>query len=197
MGSISRWPLKQWRKRYDLRVFVETGTWRGDGLMAALGAEFLVAFSVELHPEQALSAEARVSQAYPDRSWNIIVADSQVALPELLCILNRRPIANGPVLWWLDAHLPERYQGTGEGARTPLEAELRAIVNSSRDHSRDVFVMDDMRLYRRDAWANGDFPGPLVGDIADLVKLLQPTHICQIKHWDEGYLVALPECRHT
>ena len=197
MGRLSRFPIAEWRKRYGLEVFVETGTWKGDGLLCALRAGFPVAFSIELHPEQAETARKRIRQHFPEdspRAWAVIEGDSGRMIPKLLPNLSQPLGAHHapPVLWWLDAHLPERYTGTGQGAQTPLEQELQAIVHSRRDHARDVFILDDMRLYQRGGWANGDFDGELAGNLADLDRLMNPTHRPGIVPNDEGYLVCIP-----
>ncbi len=197
MGRLSRFPIAEWRKRYGLEVFVETGTWKGDGLLCALRAGFPVAFSIELHPEQAETARQRIRQHFPEdspRAWAIIEGDSGRMIPKLLPNLSQPLGAHHapPVLWWLDAHLPERYTGTGQGEQTPLEQELQAIVRSPRDHTRDVFILDDMRLYQRGSWANGNFSGELAGDIATLQALLFHTHNVLVRSQDEGYLIASP-----
>ena len=65
-------------------------------------------------------------------------------------------------------------------------------MEAERDHSGDVFVLDDMRLYGRESWDNGNFDGDLVGDMADLTGVLKSTHRCEVFPQDEGYMVALP-----
>ena len=185
------------RRQYRLGHFVETGTWRGDGLLHAMGEGFKTFWSIEASPELALTAQQRVQEECPlvVCHWGIIVADS----PEGVSIVLERLYA--PTLWWLDAHLPERY--ATKGTRLPLQEELERITSHGRGHLGDVFLIDDWRLYERGNYGNGNFLQASLGD-PDAIRqlppgdpdpirrLLEPTHTLNLDLRDEGYMVALP-----
>ncbi len=191
MGQLTRHPFKKWQQDYGLEYFVETGTWHGDGLLAAArGAAFQLLFSIEVQPALAVKA-ARRMQAKLGVGWNgrweVLCNDSVDGIQEVL----RRISATGvPVLWWLDAHLPERYDA--QGTRLPLSRELGAIFKHLRPHTRDVFLIDDLRLYERGPFEQGDFPGGPPGEVAHEFMWLRLTHDLHRDYRDQGYLVALP-----
>ena len=116
-------------------------------------------------------------------------ADSAAGLAKLLPW-----IEEGPALFWLDAHLPQRYAGSPDVATFPLEAELRLICGQ-RDTSGDVFLMDDLRIYEDGPFRAGpytlDIPRP-AGGAGFVTELLGATHEVTKSYLDEGYIVALP-----
>lgn len=198
MGFLHRWPLGKIREQYGLVNFVETGTWKGDGILYAMKAPFESLWSVELQYKLREAACNRVYEVHPDdERWRIMLGDS-VNFVKVVT-----PFLEGPTLWWLDAHLPERYGEAGGATKLPLEAEITSIVGAERDHSKDVFILDDWRLYESGPYANGPFihqrnggpeakRGPL-GNPDHLLALLSLTHIVTKDYRDEGYLVATPK----
>lgn len=190
MGVLHAFPITSWRHDLGLMYFVETGTWRGDGLLHAAGACFQHMISIEANPTLAVQAGDRMTAEYPPTdgwrcSWEILLGDSAEALPQALA-----RISSGPALFWLDAHLPERYQA--EGTRLPLEAEVRAIVSHPRDHAGDVILMDDWRLYEAKAYQSGNFHTGPPGDPRPIKELLAPTHRLRVDLCQEGVLIAMP-----
>lgn len=193
MGMLSHHPVKHLAQRRGCVYFVETGTWKGDGLLHALKQRcFVRLYSIEANPELAIRAGERLNQEWPQQPgavpghWEIICGDSADALAELLPRLT-----SGPRLWWLDAHLPERY--AAEATRLPLEAELEAVV-AAGGHGQDVFLLDDWRLYERAPYASGPWPhGDPPGDARAVRALLAGTHTLRVDARAEGALVALPK----
>lgn len=192
MGRLERMPVSQLVGRYGMLQFVETGTWKGDGLLHALAhSELRRCFSVEANLALALEAERRVSSRYPANKfgpyrWSITVGDSSLVMGDIVAQLT-----DGPCLWWLDAHLPERYDGAA--TRLPLLQELR-IITAARDVARDVFLVDDVRLYQRGRYGSGPSPvgQPGAGHWNEVWDQLKATHQLQVDTRDEGYLVAVP-----
>lgn len=192
MGNLDRHPIEAWRRSYHLEAMVETGTWQGRGIITALDAGYPYVRSIEAHEAQARQAERNVRAARPKATgWAIRFGDSARALSSMLNGLPQNP--SSPVLFWLDAHLPERYGPEG-AARLPLLRELRTIVHHPRDHSHDVLVVDDWRLYEAHPYGSGQFPGgpPGAAEADTIYGLLATTHKVRVSLRDEGYLVALP-----
>ena len=120
-------------KKYPNPVFVETGTYQGDGVQMALDAGFKTIYSIELIPEY---------YAYPVERFkgvenvHLILGDSHLVLDELLSKINE------PITFWLDGHL-------GGGVcwlakyDSPLVQELEAI---GRHHIKThTILIDDLR----------------------------------------------------
>ncbi len=191
MGRLTRHPFKLWQHRYGLEYFVETGTYKGDGLLAARSANFRRLFSIEANPQLAVEAGERMvrkcSGTVWSGRWEILNNDSVDGVAE---VLSRIAPLHGTALWWLDAHLPERYGG--QGTQLPLSQELGAIFKHSRPHTRDVFLIDDLRLYERGPFKQGDFPGGPPGEVEHEFMWLRLTHDLHRDYRDQGYLVALP-----
>jgi hypothetical protein len=197
MGLLSTWPIYQIQSSYKLNNFVETGTWKGDGLLHAMRFPFKRLWSVELQPDLCRKARDRMVLERPcDERWSILRGDSRTYIEVIVGCLK------GPTLWWLDAHLPERYGDPGDAPKLPLEDEILSIVNSNYDHSGDVFIIDDWRLYSTEEFANGPFKytqpdgrvtlGP-IGTPDAFIDALGKTHLCEIQQRHEGYLVARPK----
>ena len=119
---------------YRTDILVETGTYYGDMVAAALGW-FDEIYSIEIFEELAV----RAAQRFRNEPVSIIHGDSSKALSALL------PTLNGRVLFWLDGHYSG--PGTGRGDRdTPVIGELEAIA-TLRAGAQDAILVDDMRLF--------------------------------------------------
>jgi hypothetical protein len=184
VGKLARHPIHVWVHQYRLRTFVETGTFKGEGLAYALEwGNFELFHSIEANPELAEAARRH----FAPKSSRVFVWTSE-SVPMVRMI--ERGAAR-PALWWLDAHLPELY-GTTTAEALPLLDEVRAIVAGGRHH-RDVILMDDLRLYARRAFASGNYSGEIqLGHLQQIRDLLLPTHELREDLNDEGYLLALP-----
>ena len=186
MGNLHRMPIAAWRTRYGLQAMGETGTWEGKGVTTALGAGYPLVVTTDAVPTRA----AMKLRSLEGVVWYLRC--SSEAMPAMLA-----DIGSFRALWWLDAHLPERYQAPDStlAPRTPLLAEVAAIVHSARSHARDIIVADDMRLYGREC-EDGPMPSGIKranrDDLDTILELLEPTHTVSFDPRDTGYLVALP-----
>jgi len=124
--------VKDYQRRFKLRVFVETGTFAGEMIDAVLG-RFDRIYSIELDDRWYANAVKR----FAGRSEvTLLHGDSATRLPEVLAELTE------PALFWLDAH----YSGplTARGPLdSPIVQELEAIAGHPvRGH---VILIDDIR----------------------------------------------------
>lgn len=125
--------LREYGKRYGLKVLVETGTNDG-GTPWTLKDDFEQLFTIELGERQWQAATERFA-AYP--KVTCLLGDSAVVLPELVQKLHE------PALFWLDGH----WSGgsTAHGPKdTPVIEELAAIFATKVPH---VILVDDARLF--------------------------------------------------
>lgn len=194
MGFLHAHDIAGLARKHDLDYFVETGTHEGDGLLHALRAmPWVWAYSVEANRLKAWRAQKRANARRPAQA-TVLPGDTRLALPLIL------PQLNGPTLWWLDAHLPELYEGE-DVERLPLIEELVAIATHPRDYSRDVFIIDDWRLYEP---VNTYDSGPLPADVEPARPLETGIIFRALAHHDvrvdtrhEGYLIATPKLSGT
>jgi hypothetical protein len=124
--------IKDYQRRFGLRVFVETGTFAGDTI-DAVADRFDRVYSIELDPEW----HRRAVERFRGRpAITLLQGDSGVRLQEVLDTLTE------PALFWLDAH----YSGplTARAALdSPIVNELETILSHPvRGH---VVLIDDMR----------------------------------------------------
>jgi hypothetical protein len=121
--------VREYGKKFGLRILIETGTYYGE-MVSAMKSRFDAVCSIEYSPELA----ARAAKEFAKYSHiKIIQGDSQTALPELLKSLEK------PSLFWLDAGY---YGWSGEqGDKKRLGVELDAILRHKINGH--VILMDD------------------------------------------------------
>ena len=135
--EIKQRVVLEYADRFNLRSFVETGTYRGK-MIFAVRNRFDRIFSIEL--DAGLAERARNIFTH-DKHVTIVEGDSGRALPEVLEKLD------APTLFWLDGHYSG--PGTARGALdTPIAQELLAIT--AHGNGRHVILVDDARLFTGD-----------------------------------------------
>lgn len=146
--------VKNYQRRFGLRVFVETGTFAGEMINAVLG-RFDRIYSIELDDRWHARAVERFA-GRPDVT--LLHGDSSARLREVLAGLQE------PALFWLDAH----YSGpiTARGPLdSPIVPELKAIA--AHPVPGHVVLIDDMRDFN----GSGGYP-----EAAALAAELQRSH---------------------
>lgn len=150
-------------RRHDLRVFVETGTFRGD-TTAALAPHVEEVFTIELSDALHAAAAQRFAR---DAHVHVLRGDSATVLGEVLQCLR------APALFWLDAHWSagETAHGTKE---SPVEEEVRMILR--RSANRDVILIDDARAF------SGEGGYPTLDELHRLVQRANPSLRFEVLH---------------
>jgi hypothetical protein len=129
--------LRQYAERYGLRVFVETGTFRGD-MVEAMKPLFDKIYSIELSDALFAEAERRFER---DAHIELIHGDSGKELGPVLRRIRQ------PALFWLDGHYSAGDTARGE-KDTPLVEELDQILRAP--DLGHVIVIDDARYFGSD-----------------------------------------------
>lgn len=122
--------MRDYGRRFGLRVFVETGTSTGD-TPAALMGDFDVLYTIEVGAALYDAAMKRF------RETNVVCffGDSARVLPQVLAKIDQ------PALFWLDGH----FCGDARADKdTPIIEELQAIFDTKVPH---VILIDDARLF--------------------------------------------------
>ena len=117
-------------------TFIETGTFKCEGVFAALEAGFARIVTIEIAPELHAAAQKRFLR---EPRVTALCGSSAELLRPLLDSLD------GPATFWLDAH---GYAGDGStGVPSPLLAKLDAIACSEiRTHT---ILIDDFNVFDR------------------------------------------------
>ncbi|MGB1130351.1 MAG: hypothetical protein ACPG4K_09880 [Haloferula sp.] len=126
----------EYARRYDLKIFVETGTFLGD-TVEAMRPHFDRVYSIELADKYFEKAVRRFRGA---SSVKLLQGDSGDRMPEVVAELD------APTLFWLDGH----YSGgdTAKGVlAAPVWAELKAIFGGMKHPF--VILIDDARCFKQ------------------------------------------------
>lgn len=137
MGNVSfgapREIIETLRSNFQLRTFVETGTYQAQTAHWASGC-FEQVFTIEGSPEFHRAAQERY---HDQRNIEFLLGDSGSMLREVITRLGSKP-----ALFWLDAHwMPGSF---GEHHECPLLKEIDAIHQSETEH---FILVDDARLF--------------------------------------------------
>jgi hypothetical protein len=150
------------------KVFVETGTYKGDTVKLALNAGFEFIHSIELDPELYDKAFEMFKDEDRVKIW---FGDSIDCLKEILRRIDE------PATFWLDAHASGKLVG-GKSGGSPVVDELNIIKDHGRnDHT--IFI-DDKRLFGSAEWTYVKEE-----DAMDLIKQINPDYNI---HFLEGHI---------
>ncbi len=197
MGELYIHNLEPYLAEHNPTIFVETGTGDGTGLAHAAKSKFDKLYSIEIMPQLAEKCRYRFVD---DKRVHIIENNSLEGLVEILQVVP----AEEPVFFWLDAHFPgadfgfNSYDHLSENVNLhkPLKAELKTIVRCRPDISKDVFIIDDLRIYERGDYELGNwdlydkYGG---GGIEFITKLFSETHDLQKDYRHQGFVILTPK----
>ena len=127
-------------KDYLSDFFIETGTFHGAGVRAALSAGFKKVISIEVYEPLMAENANRFKTEIAEGKVDLVYGDSDDVLEDILDTID------GSITFWLDAH-KQTMNGAGEGKETcPVVSELEHILNKRADNRNDIILIDDMRL---------------------------------------------------
>jgi len=160
--AVKQAVIEEYRRRFRVRVLVETGTYYGDMVMA-LKDSFARIYSIELGMDLWSGAVKRF-QAWPH--IEILQGDSGKVLVQLMQRIDC------PALFWLDGHYSSGVTALGDKV-CPIFQELDAIFsNTSIPH---VLLIDDARLFKGD----GDYPS--IQELEQYVRGKNPGYKMKIE----------------
>lgn len=159
------------------KVFIETGTYIGDGVRSALKAGFERIISIELDTKRYLAAKKQF-KGY--ENVKIIRGDSGIILPQILKDINE------PCTFWLDAHYCGEALELGieiADKWCPMSEELGAIKNHHiKSHT---IIIDDMRcidLQHIDKKTNKPVGFPGKENLLKKIKEINKQYIIEYLH---------------
>jgi hypothetical protein len=132
-------------KRFRNTVFVESGTYQGNGLNCAIQAGFLDCYSVEIHEHLYTKAVSRFAAQIATGQVHLFHGNSETVLPRIVAQLTE------PATFWLDAHISANY-GEKLAKNCPIFEELDAI-NTSAIKTHTILI-DDLNCFGNKAHDN-------------------------------------------
>lgn len=142
--------LRDYGKKFELRMFVETGTANGDTPWA-LRKDFSRLWTIEVGEAQYKAAVHR----FAGTNVTCLHGDSAKHLPRVL-----EELGGTPALFWLDGHA---CGGDRAEKDTPILEELEAIFATGTRH---VILVDDARLFKGMPHY-GEWDWPPIQDVRD------------------------------
>lgn len=168
MGELGIMPInKETLSKYKSSdVFIETGSYIGEGIDIALECGYKVIYSIELSEHYYNHCLEKYKNNY---SVNLILGDSEIELPKLISSINKKCDI------WLDAHYS--MGNTAMGTKIcPLNEELNSILNTNFNHT---ILIDDVRFMDTE-WRNN-----IKKD--EIIKLIKHKHNYEISY-EDGYV---------
>jgi hypothetical protein len=123
------------------KVFIETGTYKGDTVKLALDAGFEFVHSIELDRDLYEKAYEMFKNEDRVKIW---FGDSVDCLTEIINKIDE------PATFWLDAHASGDLKG-GKSGGSPVIDELNII--SQHKHKNNTIFIDDRRLFGSAEWS--------------------------------------------
>jgi hypothetical protein len=119
--------------KYPNPIWVETGSWHGDGIQQAIDEGFTEIYSIEL----SVDLHKRCSDRFKDVPFvHLIQGDSHLVLDALLSTLHQ------PITFWLDGHFSGGDTAMGK-YNSPLMQELDCIAR--HEIKTHTILIDDLR----------------------------------------------------
>lgn len=130
-GGLPVTYIKRFLDKFDIPVFIETGTAGGASVRAA-SEIFQRCHTIEI-------VEGRAGEGYPE-NVQLYYGNSSSLLPEILATHCSR---SEYIFFWLDAHYSEPHESAPDVVECPLLEEIKAI----KHHKKAVIMIDDARLF--------------------------------------------------
>ncbi len=153
--------IKEYSKKYNVKTFIETGTFLGD-MLEAVQNNFDLLYSIEIVDFIHKNAQNRFKN---NTKIKLLLGDSSTKLPELVQQLKT------PALFWLDGHFSGGDTGFGETG-CPIYAEIDTIFASPYKH---VILIDDARCFI------GAVGYPPLTEFEQVIKSKKPNASFEVK----------------
>lgn len=123
------------------KIFIETGTYRGDGCQKAIESGFQLVHSIEIFEPLYLESMKRFVNDGRVKIWH---GDSAMVLKQILDTLK------DPATFWLDSHKSGPDSGFHPDHPVPLFAELDIIHKHCQQNPtiKHKILVDDVRLFK-------------------------------------------------
>ena len=155
-------------RKYLNPVFIETGSFLGDGIENAIHAGFLEIYSIELSDKYFNECREKFKHV---PKVTILKGDSGKILEELIMKINK------PITFWLDGHYSGAETALGE-LSSPLMLELEMI--KKHPIKTHTILIDDLRSWKKSE--EYDF------DVNDIINKLYEINPQYKLLYEDGYI---------
>ena len=191
MSELYNINIKEFRDKYDIKNFVETGFYQGTGVSYAIDIGFDEIYSVDIKREYINNGMKKFKE------FDNIYLFNNTSVSYLKAILES--INGERTLFWLDAHLPAMYNvehdPNNKAIVTPLKNEL-LIIKDKIGIEKDVIIMDDARIYIDGPFELGNFPDKhnYIIESADFIyDIFKETHNIELSYKETGIFYLTPK----
>lgn len=168
--------FKTWRN--GAKIFIESGTFQGDGVKKSLEAGFKEVYTIEINAVDRQIAidrfanEPELIKLTKGKKINFILGDSSIELENILKNIDSKACI------WLDAHFGAVNEYNFD--HLPLAKEL-AIIKKYSDKVETIWI-DDIRLLK------GDGEGQLPWTRQELINMLKEINSNFEITYDNGFV---------
>ena len=138
------------------KIFIETGTWHGDGVVKAVKTNmFDQIHSIEIEENLFKNCLNRFKQT---QNVNLHLGDSGIVLKDII-----KDIDQG-ITFWLDGHWSLGDTGCADNYLCPIQYELEIIKNDP-NREKHIIIIDDMGDFTEEniSWNKNQYPDKEVG----------------------------------
>ena len=197
MGELQLFNINEIKNKYNLDIFIETGTGDATSLKHVIdNSNFENYFSVEIYKPLADLAKEKFKNK---NNVEIINENSSDGLTSIL----KKIETHKKILFWLDAHFPGADFGgpntyksiTEKHLRIPLENEIE-IIKEHRKDCLDFYIIDDLRIYEDGNYEAGNWEDRKLygGDgIQFIYDSFNKTHEIKKIYNHQGYILLIPK----
>lgn len=152
--------LKYWNP-----IFIETGTFHGNAVKAALSARFKKIYSIELKEEFYNECKYKFRKEIKKGKVKLFLGDSSTCLPKILEEVSQN------ATFWLDAHY-----SSGNTARGPVDVPLMMELDAISKHTvkNHTILIDDVRLF--DSKGAEDWTNVSLDSVIKTLKKINPNY---------------------
>lgn len=209
MSALRDIQIMPWIHRYGTRIFFETGTGLGTGLMRMIQPEYGFNLFVSCDIDRDLAMHSRKTFSFDDRV-HILHQEGPDALRTVLPQLS----LNQPIFYWLDSHFANADYNLGDkpivthaesgdpDTRLPALIELKIIKELRVDRgAKDFILLDDVMLYdEQDRYEDkvenlgvGAVPPEYRQILPKVIDLFKDSHKSQVINIAQGFLALHPK----
>lgn len=209
MSALRDIQILHWLWRYQTRIFFETGTGLGTGLMRMIQPEYGFDLFISCDIDKELAAHSKKTFSF-DQRVKIFNDEGPTVLRE---VLPRLPL-HIPIFYWLDSHFANADYNLGDkplvthkdsgdpDVRLPAMIELKIIKELRIDKgAKDLILLDDVMLYDEaeiyeDSVARlgeGAVPPEYRKIMKRAIEMYKDTHEAQVINIAQGFLALKPK----
>lgn len=154
--------LLQHFTKFKNKIFVETGTYIGNGLNCAIKAGFEKCYSIEIHKNIHDIAVNRFDSEIKNNKVKLFCGNSEIYFKQIVSCLKDK------TTFWLDAHISSQY-GQMLAKNCPIFEELEAIKNHEiKEHT---ILIDDL-----DCFDNNMHDNIKIDDVINYIKTINENY---------------------